>query len=84
MHLHQEAEICHGHGYRRAISLLRSHHVGRLRQAITKLTKTVSILQEPLNFGDFRRTNIDTHTRKVTSYTERNSVERLSLHNQTS
>ena len=62
MYLYQEVQIYNSHAYRKAISLLPPQHVGGLRQAITKLAKTVTILQEPLNFGDFKHTSIhNTH-----------------------
>ena len=63
---------------------MRPHNVGTLGQAITKLARTVTILQEPLNFGETSNTQAYTNTHKVTSYAERNSVESLLLHNQTS
>jgi len=65
VYLHQEVQICHRHGYHRAISLLRPHDVVGLRQAITELAKTVTILQEPLNFGDFKHTHTQTKSHLI-------------------
>jgi len=48
--------------HRSTVSLLRPHHVVRLRQEITQLAKTVIILQEPPNFGNFKHTGINKHT----------------------